>query len=141
MIEPTEIPDDEIILRRIPPGCAKRSEDGGRRPESDRLLPRGDEQGVSCNRLRLVSPQDLLNDLERQDMDPAGWMVAAISVGDVRDLGLEVVATPGPVDGHCEIRPAEGQKFKQKPFRRLAKRCRILTDNEVAVLNAGDQFK
>lgn len=138
MADSLEISDDEILLRRIPPTCAKDRGDGYCRPNSDRLLPPPDHEGASCNCLLLVSPRDLLDALRAQHKDPCGWMVAAIPVRDVKKLGLRVVATPGDLPGHCEIRPPAGTPVKRGPFTRLAKKSRILTDDEISSLKAGD---
>ena len=135
------IHDNEILLRRIPPGNTIAREEGGDRPESWRLQPRQREDGASCHRLAFASPQNVLNDLERQGHDTAGWTICAIRVADVRAVGLDVVVVEhGNLPGHCEIRPPVGANVGKKAFSKLAKKCRILTSEEVSCMNAGDSI-
>lgn len=147
MAEP--IDDDEVILRRIPPsklgpGVAMESTalraEGGLRATSVRLSTRQGEHGLSCTRLRQTSPRALLDELIQEAIDPAGWMVCRIRVRDVRLLGLEVAHKPTNRDpGHCEVvGPGGGLSFPNNRSSKLAKLTRILTEDEVASLKAGD---
>ncbi len=143
--EPVE--DDEVILRRIPPSTRDLASttarpDGRLRATSVRLSRRDDEAGLSCSRLVLTSPTDLLNQLHEQEIDPAGWLVCRIFVKDVRDLGLDVMPKPMENDpGHCEIYAADFKPFPNKKAAKLAKKTRILMDEEVNRLKAGDKIE
>lgn len=138
------IGDDEVILRRIPPSRlgmdSTKPLPNGRRATSLHLATKPGEVGLSCSRLRQTSPRELLAELVGADIDPTGWMVCRIWVRDVRQLKLEVIHKPTARDnGHCEILGASGMlAFPNNQNSRLAKETRILTDDEVATLNAGD---
>ncbi|MFV0445063.1 MAG: hypothetical protein ACK5Q5_15925 [Planctomycetaceae bacterium] len=73
---------DEILLRRIPPSRPENKTvdvdaDGTERAARNVMSPRKSrktgefEQGLSCSRLRLTSPRELLAALG--DRDPSGW--------------------------------------------------------------------
>ena len=139
------IDDDEVILRRIPPSDTIEStmlrEGGGLRATSARLSTRDDEEGLSCTRLRQTSPADLLSQLRLHGMSPETWMVCRLHVQEVRSLGLNVVHKPTDWDpGHCEVVNPNG-KVTSKLSSKLAKRSRILTDEEVARLLAGARLE
>jgi hypothetical protein len=149
-VEP--IGDDEVILRRIPPSelqpglkmdSTSPRPQGGLRANSVRLRTKDGETGLSCTCMRLTSPRVHLDDLIHDDIDPTGWMVCRICVRDVRRLGLEVIHKPTERDpGHCEIvgKSEQGATLNYPNIKssKLAKETRILTDEEVAKLKAGD---
>lgn len=138
------IADDEVILRRIPPstlGMASTKElpNGDHRATSVRLSTKPDEQGLSCTRLKLTSPQQLLAQLEHDGIAQDGWFVCRMTVSDVRSLALEVIPFPTERDpGHCEIRSLDSLAYPNTRNSKLAKKTRILTADEVATIRAGD---
>jgi hypothetical protein len=100
-----------------------------------------DEEGLSCTRLKITSPRDLLGQLHLDGIDPQGWMVCRILVADVEKLGLTVRASPTDRDpGHCEIRGTPQQSYTSGVSSKLAKGTRILTDDEVETLVAGGEI-
>ena len=138
------IGDEEIILRRIPPprigmDSTKPRPNGGLRATSLRLSVKDGETGLSCTRLQQTSPQALLNDLASDKIDPADWLVCRIFLRDVRKLDLEVIHKPTDRDpGHCEILGTKGVlSFPNNKSQQLAKATRILTNEEVATMQAG----
>lgn len=148
VVEP--IDDDEIIIRRIPPATSTPSGriestyprlEGGLRATSARLSTKPGEFGLSCSRLRQTSPRALLDDLWHDAIDPSGWKVCRLRVRDVRALGLEIIHKPTERDpGHSEI-VAEGGVFEypNNKSQKLAKKTRVLTDEEVVSWKAGDR--
>ena len=138
-MEIEDILSDEIILHRIPPPESentKPAERGRNRPISQRLQTLSkDARGLSCSRLKQTSPRNLLGQLVSHGKDPEGWSVCFLRVGDVRDLGLDVIHVPRENDpGHCEIR---GQ-FVRKTPKRLSEIARMLTSEELGSIVAGD---
>jgi hypothetical protein len=97
-----EITDDEYLLRHIPGGTLWQAP--GPRITSANFQLRHDrnETGVSVTRLKITPARRLL---ELVGGSPGrGSRVASARVGDVRQLGLKVVAKPLPDDpGHAEI--------------------------------------
>jgi len=119
-----EIGDNEILLRRIPPGTPWLAE--GPRITSANFGLKPGETGVSVSRESITSPSHLLALAE----DSTGYRVAAIKAGLVRGLGLEVVAKPTPEDpGHAEIVPRECN-LRQRVRKKLARACRLLPEQE-----------
>ncbi len=144
------IDGDEIILRSIPPSAAGQDsitqcDDGSFRPASFRMCTKPSESGLSCTRLRQTSPQELLDQLILDGNSTVGWMVCWMRASDIRQIGLEVIYKPTNRDiGHREIRgenPTGGIcDFPSKRNGKLAKIARILSDDVVANLRAGDDF-
>ena len=149
MSEAEAIGSVEVILRRIPPSTIDLDSTKSRHPEpgyratSPRLSTKPGEQGLSCSRLRQTSPQELLNQLSQDEIDPEGWLVCRIRVQDVLALGLEVIHVPidGRDSGHCEIRGKNGLDFPNAKSSKLARKSRILTAEEVSSLHAGDALE
>lgn len=91
----TSIPDDEFVLRRIPPG------EPWVRAELElttaNFKPRRHlgETGISVSRERLTSASELLARIPVEFRDRLGrgdlWRVARASVREIRNLGLDVV--------------------------------------------------
>ena len=97
-----DISDDEILLRHIPGGTLWQAP--GPRITSANFQVRLDrsETGVSVTRLRLTTPERLL-ELVGGSLEK-GSRIAAVRSGDVRALGLKVVPRPLADDaGHSEI--------------------------------------
>ena len=116
-----EIPDDEVVLRRIPATTPWLAE--GPRVTSANFAPKPGENGISVSRLSLTSPDRLL----ALAPHPAAFRIAALSVREIRGLGLDVSADPTPDDpGHCEIRPAEALRNSHSLRRKLARACDLL---------------
>ena len=135
------IEDDEVLLRRIPPSTESfrtvhERGDGGFRAVTPTMSTRKDEDHLSCSRLRFTSPRHLLDDLSIDNIDPTGWHVCRFLVSDVKDLGLEIAFTPtGRDPGHCSISAQDGLAYPNNKAQKLARRTRILTDEEVASLS------
>lgn len=138
------VADDEVILRRIPPSklgiaTTKEVSKGGHRATSATLSTDQGEEGLSCSRLAITSPQQLLNQLSDQGKDLEGWTVCRMFVRDVRALGLDVVPRPVQNDlGHCEIVDADSKPYPNSKKSKLAKKTRIMTDEEIIRLKGGD---
>ena len=97
-----EIADDEYLLRHIPGGTLWQAPGPRITSASFQLRHDRNETGVSVTRLMITTPRRLL---ELVGGSPEhGSRVASVRVGDVRQLGLRVVAKPLADDpGHAEI--------------------------------------
>ena len=139
-----QVSGEEFIIRRVPPSSDKMTFSKGKtdspnarkRATSSTLNLRPLELGLSCSRLLITSPSQLLAQVNLSIKD--GWEVSVWKVKDLPD-GLSVVVTPSvPQEldpGHCEIRsPCFSEKLKSK----LAQASTILTDNQVEKMKAGD---
>lgn len=132
---------EEYIIRRIPPSrpnmdfIAKKSETRSR-ATSAALYRREGELGLSCSRLLITSPAELLAQVNASHRD--GWGVCIWKVSEIPD-GLSVVIVPcNPPDldpGHCEIRSTD---FTDRLKSKLAKASTVLTPKEIESLQAGD---
>ena len=113
------IADDEVLLRHIPGGTLWQAP--GPRITSANFQLRHDrnETGVSVTRLKFTSPQRLL---ELVGGNPErGSRVASVRAGEVRALGLRVVAKPLPDDpGHAEIQSEDTSLDDHACRKRLA---------------------
>ena len=142
MADEGEISSDEVILRRVKsedPNCVQPLLSGGQRATSFAISNPPQQVGSSCSRLCLTSPRKLLDLVRHKQMNPADFLVCRMRVGDVRAVGLDVIALSTDKDpGHCEIRATSQQSFSRKIWSRLAKKTRILTSEEVQQLEAGD---
>src|SRR5438132_440302 len=114
-----DIADDEILLRHIPGGTLWQAP--GPRITSSNFQLRHDrnETGVSVTRLRITSPERLL---ELVGGDPvAGSRVASVGSAAVRAIGLQVVPKPLEEDpGHAEIQSATASLDDPACRKRLA---------------------
>ncbi len=137
------IDDTEVLLRRVPPSSDDHRTiyeraDGTFRATSWVMSTGKDEDDLSCSRLRLMTPRRLLEDLRNDDEDiqPGEWYICRFLVSDVKDLGLEIAFTPTERDpGHCSISAQDGLAYSKKKAQQLARRTRILTDEEIASLS------
>lgn len=135
------IDDTEVLLRRIPLSTNKMAStcprsDGIFRAISARMSTRPEEDHLSCSRLRFTSPRHLLDDLWNDGIEPEGWYVCRFLVSDVRELGLNIAFTPTDRDpGHCSITGEDGLAYPNNKAQKLAKRTRILTEDEIANLS------
>lgn len=140
----TLVSGEEYIIRRVPPSTGKMTYSKGKsdspnarkRATSASLNRRPLELGLSCSRLIITSPSQLLAQIDLSIKD--GWEVCVWKVNDLPE-GLSVVITPSvPQEldpGHCEIRsPGFSERLKSK----LAQASTILTDNQVEKMKAGD---
>lgn len=133
----SQLNDDEILLRRVPPTSRQfqtidKTGDGRFRAVSAVMSTREVEDSLSCSRLRLTSPQSLLNDLYNDGKDPYGWHICRFTVSDVLEVGLQIQFTPTERDpGHCSITNDEGLAYPKSKAKKLARRTRILTDDEI----------
>lgn len=137
----TQLDGSEVLLRRIPPETSARTTadlpDGGRRAASYQMSTQGNEEHLSCSRLCITTPRQLLDILRNYGKDPAdGWLVCRFTVADVVELGLDIQFTPTNEDpGHCSITAAGGLAYPRNAGKRLAKRTRILTPDEIDELS------
>ena len=124
------ISDDEIILRRLsdnPDNTKVRGE--FLTATSLAIRPRRTEKYSSWSRRFVTSARELLDIEAAKGRDVAGWQVTAISVREVRELGLDVVAAPTDEDpGHCHIVPTSGRSstYKDPVWSKLAKKTRVV---------------
>ncbi len=146
---------DEILLRRVRPPLDERCKalsDGSRRPNSDVMACRSDEVALSCSRLRLTSPRQLLDQLRQMSdpIDPKGWGVCwfrfsdVVQIADGEDGHLEVWIEPTQIDlGHCGIYASNGRPCPntRSARRKLALIARLLSDEQIKLLQAGDTIE
>lgn len=128
--EPVVLADSERIWRRIPPGpdSAEPLVGGGVRPKSFRLKPRKGERGPSWSRASITQkPLALLQIEQDKGRSIESWMVAEITVEQVRSLGLDVLPDGNEEDlGHCIIVPTRERCFSDSVWSKLAKLARII---------------
>ena len=130
------IGDAEVLLRRIPPSnenmpSTSARGDGTLRATSLRMRTLPDEDHLSGSLARITSPRQLLDDLQNDGIDPQGWHVCQFRAADVREVGLEVTHTPTPRDpGQCSITANDGLAYPNRKAQKLARRTRVLTDEE-----------
>jgi len=143
------IGDAEIILRRVPPSSpghetiVELAGRGRHRATSSTLKEPRPGAGLSCSRLKVTAPRELLSQLAAQGIDPAGWLVAAWRCSAIRSLGLAIRSCPTELDaGHCEIGDLQSGSFPSSKAiqSKLARLSRILHSDEVARLIAGDDW-
>jgi hypothetical protein len=118
MTGPSEILNDELVLRHIPGGTTWQAP--GPRITSKNFALRADrnETGLSVSRSSLTSPAALLGRVGKPDL---GSRVAEATVADIRALGLEIVPVPLPDDpGHAEIRSGASDLNDQAVRKQLA---------------------
>ncbi len=148
---------EEFILRRVPPHFDIMTlADGSHRPPSNAMMPRklrdgSVETALSCSRLLLTTPAELLSQLQLMEpsIDSTGWKVCYLRVSDVNGIRdgdngyLSVVTDPRydiPVDlGHCGIYGANQQPCPRTKIaaKKLAAIARILTDKQVCSMPRG----
>jgi hypothetical protein len=118
-----EISDDEQILRHIPGGSSWQAP--GPRVTSANFQLRHDRQetGVSVTRLKITSPERLL---EIVAATPDSRIAVAV-VGEIRALGLAVVPTPKVDDpGHSEVQSDKVSLDDHASRKKLAKLFKFL---------------
>ena len=135
------ITDDDILIRRIPPSkesfqTVVQGANGRQRAVSSVMTVRDQESDLSCSLLRITSPQLLLDHLRAQQKDPAGWLVCAFRVCDLKAIGFTVEPSPIPDGdlGHCSVRNPEsngGPTFPSAMAKKLSKITVVLNDDEV----------
>lgn len=139
-----QVGGNEYIIRRIPPPRPNMDfiapkTDGRWRATSASLHVREGEAGLSCSRLAVTSPKQLLSQINASVHD--GWEVCFWKVSEIPE-GLLVVTTPSaPPEldpGHCEIR---SENFTDRLKSKLAKASMILTHTQVETLRAGDSLE
>lgn len=131
MARPDDIADDEMLLRHIPGGTLWQAP--GPRITSANFQLRKDRQetGVSVTRSAITPAARLLRLVGG---DPAaGSRVASARVGDIRALGLCVVACPVAEDpGHAEIQSGASSLDEHLTRRKLANLFRLLTESAIS---------
>lgn len=141
---PEEIRNDEFIIRRIPPSkpdlqldYVTNKDEHRKRATSAAVALRPGERGLSCSRLQITSPKQLLAQVGVSIA--AGWNVAVWKISEL-PKGLNVVLTPSePAEmdpGHCEIRPIGD--YTRAIQSKLAKASTILFTEEIESMKAGD---
>ncbi len=129
MIDPAVIADDEILLKRISPRHDNTKKKGGSafRATSWAVRRRPDEEFPSWSRQSITPAQRLIEIEAATRGDMSGWSVAALTVGAVRALGLEVESSPTEDDpGHCHVVPTHKQSFTDRIWSQLAKETKIV---------------
>lgn len=133
----SQVDGSEILLRRIPPTSPQfqtivERGDGELRATSAVMATRQGEDHLSCSRLLLTTPRRLLDDLRNDGIDPQGWNVCCFTASDVRAVGLEIRCTPTDRDhGHCSITGAGGLAYPNNKAQKLARRTRVLVDEQI----------
>ena len=144
---------DEVLLHRLPPRKKGRRTEFGQPVKARELRPRPDKErpgerqhGLSCSRLRLTSPGDLLRAVA-DFPDGDSWTVCAFRLRDVRGVpdpdggSLRVEVQPTDDDpGHVVIVGSDGRPCPDKQQARddLAAVARVLSDDELRTLRVGD---
>ncbi len=122
-----DIADDELLLRHIPGGTQWQAP--GPRITSANFQLRHDrnETGVSVTRVRMTTPQRLLELVGGSREE--GSRVAAVPAVDVRALGLKVVSKPLQEDpGHAEIQSDKANLDEHACRKRLSLLFRFLPE-------------
>jgi hypothetical protein len=147
----TPIAPGEVLLRRVPP-CTdkvvrrKIDDQGVLRPASSATSTRENEEYLSCSRLQITSPRQLLEQLD----DSTGWGVCCFRARDVQTLSdgggghLTLRHEPEENDpGHAGIYSAGFRPYPQakSPAKHLAKVARMLTDDELQRLRPGESVE
>ena len=124
MTDEAKIPADVILLLRIPSWPPWMAE--GPRVTSANFDPKPEETGISVSLWPPTSPAQLL----ALSPDPDHFRVAALSVGGLHQLGLDVEVDPTADDlGHAEIRPAERLRRSRSLRKQLARKCKLLPED------------
>jgi hypothetical protein len=111
------IGNEEIILRHIPPGSTFQSPPDFRISSFNFQL-RAHESGISVSRAGITNPASLIARLGDPDR---GSRIAALSAGEIRAFGFEVVPVPIPEDpGHAEIRSGTADLNDRNTRRKFA---------------------
>jgi len=131
------INDEQIVLRRVPPSKPQLAtctelKSGELRATSIAMATERGEEYLSCSLLSHTTPKQLLDQLQKFGVDSNGWMVCIFRAKDVRETGYEIFHDPTPSDpGHCSISGQGGTVIPNKKLQKLAKRTRILTEDEL----------
>jgi hypothetical protein len=125
---PTDpIADDEVLIRRVPPGEAWQKP--GPVPTSVNVELRPGETGLSASRAALTTPIAILAQIGASREQ--GWLVIQAKVGDLRAFGLHVVSKPTDLDpGHVEIEPAGVELSRRSVRRSLIKLFSVVPPDE-----------
>jgi hypothetical protein len=129
-----QIEDDDVILRRVrnTSDAIRVQENGQQRATSFAMRTRPDEEYLSCSLLRITSPKKLLGLNQSVADNTDDWKVCCFHVSDVRAVGYEIHHKPTDEDdGHCGITGENGLPIPNQKLQKLAKRTRILTDEEI----------
>lgn len=111
------ISNDEFILRHIPGGTSWQVPPDGRIASTNFRFRPG-ETGISLSRVAVTSAEKMMSRLGTPE---TGSRIAVARVGDLRELGFDVIAVPIPEDlGHAEIRPTTNTIVTKAMQRTLA---------------------
>ncbi len=119
-----QIPDDEIVYRRIPPGIDFFAEPDRVSTNNFKLDKNRGDQGLSVYCHSVVSPDQIL----KKSDAVSGSRIAAAKVGDIRTLHggdgkhllLDVIVVDDDADpGHAEIRGPEAGKLSRSAGKAL----------------------
>jgi len=128
VLKDDSLPDDELILRRIPNQTYFLGNLTNPRINHHNFELEEDEDGVSCNRESLMSVEMLLN---RPEAIPGSRAARAIT-SKIRALGLDIIDVPDVIDptnvGHCEIRPRHRNDLENKELRKQLASIFVLID-------------
>ena len=125
---PTDpIADDDILIRRVPPGEAWQKP--GPVPTSVNVELRPGETCLSASRVAITSPKALLDQTGARREQ--GWLVIRAKVADLRAFGLHVVSKPTDLDpGHVEIEPGGVELSRRSVRRALIKLFNVVPPDE-----------
>ena len=127
MADPNVIGDDEVLLRRLPPGATWLKEPGPV-PTSLTVRLRPGESSLSVSRQSMTTPRRLL---ELADATPGdGWRVMAARASDLRAFGLLVRPDPTTEDpGHAALEPSGLDLTDKQVCRRLVRLFTLLPED------------
>lgn len=128
MSDPQSVGDDEILLRRVPPGETWLKQPGPV-PSSLNVRLRAGEAGLSLSRQSIASPRRLIE--LGGGSAAGGWRVMADRAGDLRAFGLQVVPDETDEDpGHALVEPGGLDLTDKQVCRRLVQLFTLLP-NEI----------
>ena len=140
----SSIARDEILLRRVPDRPDQTKQIGSHRgATSFAIRPRKGELGPSFSLASITSPKQLLSYLEPHQ-NPDEWLVCALRVEAIWEIGWAVVVTPDRAckdPGHCEIRPGAEISFSRELWKKLSQHTRILTPEQIKSVETGESIE
>jgi len=114
-MEPLTIGDSDYVFRRIYPDTIAKDGTLESTSFSDR------EDTPSCHLQSLANPHKILED------NPGMDRLVRLSVGQIRELGLDVVHDPLPEDhSHCLIVGTEGRKLNRRKRQKLCELAEVV---------------
>ncbi len=134
-----EIGQDEIILRRVPPGNIK---DGRLTSNSFKPITLDGIRATSLTRYKLMQPREgadpvdggkqILKWLVDNGGDLESWRVACVVSRDITDQGFDLAPHPLKDDpAHCHMTEPAGMPGKKAAYGRLRDASRSLSVDEI----------